>query len=431
MIKRTLFEALTKHLSQPEISLIVGPRQAGKTTLMLHLKEYLESKGYSTLFLSLDFESDLPNFASQQALIQKLILEFGDSKGYVFIDEIQRKENAGLFLKGIYDQRLPYKFIVSGSGSLELKEKIHESLIGRKRLFELTTVTLEEFINFKTSYRYADRLYEYCQAEKTKVQEILYEYLNFGGYPRLIMEKRLDEKIRIIDEIYRSYLEKDVTSLLKVEKLDAFRMLVRILADQTGKLINFAELSSTIGISTKTLKKYFEYLEKTFIIQRVTPFYKNIRKELSKSPVVYFMDMGLRNYALGMFGHVSAPSQSGFLFQNLIFNILKEKTRFSPITIHFWRTKDRAEVDFVLTAGTEPLPVEVKFSNMKTPAITRSLRNFIKKYRPEEAWIVNLGLNTELQVESTRIKFLPFHELVTQDPTEQNYVSTKFMYRTC
>lgn len=417
MIKRTLFESLKKHLNHPEISLIIGPRQAGKTTLMLHLKEYLERHGTSTLFLSLDFESDLPYFSSQQALIRKLKLEFGDGRGHVFIDEIQRKENAGIFLKGIYDQRLPYKFIVSGSGSLELKEKIHESLIGRKRLFELTTINLEEFINFRTSYRYEDRLSEFCHAEKEVMLELLNEYLSFGGYPRLVLEKLLEEKIQIINEIYRSYLEKDVAFLMRVEKLDAFRMLIRILADQAGKLINFSELSSTIGISSKTSKNYFEFLEKTFIIHRVTPFYKNIRKELSKSPIVYFLDLGLRNYALGLFGNVSVPSQTGFLFQNLIFNILKEKIAFSPLTIHFWRTKDRAEVDFVLVSGTDILPVEVKYSDMKKPMINRSLRSFIKKYQPEMAWIVNLGLKTELEVENTLVMFRPFHELVTHQGT--------------
>ncbi len=117
MIERALFEELKNHLDKKEISLIIGPRQAGKTTLMLWLKDYLEKRGERTLFLSLDFERDQPYFLSQGALLHKIRLELGDKKGYVFIDEIQRKENAGLFLKGLYDLNLPYKFIVSGSGS--------------------------------------------------------------------------------------------------------------------------------------------------------------------------------------------------------------------------------------------------------------------------------------------------------------------------
>jgi Predicted ATPase (AAA+ superfamily) len=122
IIKRKVFEELKSHLTSKEISLIVGPRQVGKTTLMLLLKEHLENEGKKTLFLNLDVEHDKQFFVSQSALIRKINLELGNERGYVFIDEIQRKENAGIFLKGIYDLNLPHKFIVSGSGSLELKQ---------------------------------------------------------------------------------------------------------------------------------------------------------------------------------------------------------------------------------------------------------------------------------------------------------------------
>src|SRR3989338_6683147 len=153
LIKRDIFRDLLEHLEKKEISLLVGPRQVGKTTLMNLLKKHLDKNGKRTLFLSLEFEAEKKYFTSKNELLAKLKLEFGNDRGYVFIDEIQRKEDAGLFLKGIYDYELPHKFIVSGSGSLELKEKIHESLAGRKRVFELKTLSFEEFVNFKTKYK--------------------------------------------------------------------------------------------------------------------------------------------------------------------------------------------------------------------------------------------------------------------------------------
>jgi len=161
MIKRTLLEPLTAHISQKEISFIVGPRQAGKTTIMYLLKDWLEKNGERTLFLNLDIESDKQFFDSQADLVRKIELELGKHKGYVFIDEIQRKEDAGIFLKGIYDMNLPYKYIVSGSGSVELKERIHESLTGRKRIFGLSTLSFEEFVNYRTDYRYEDKLHDF------------------------------------------------------------------------------------------------------------------------------------------------------------------------------------------------------------------------------------------------------------------------------
>jgi predicted AAA+ superfamily ATPase len=412
LIKRYLLAGLVKHLTSKEISLITGPRQAGKTTLMLQLQDYLVGKGEKTVFLSLDFERDLPHFVSQSALLDRVRLEFGRSRGYVFIDEIQRKENAGLFLKGIYDMQTPYKFIISGSGSVELKEKVHESLSGRKRMFELNTVTLREFINFKTDYRYEDRISKFFQVRKSEGMGLLMEYLNFGGYPRVILEDILEEKLKIIDEIYRSYIEKDISFLLKVERIDAFGNLIRLLAWQTGNMINFNELSSTLGISVQTVKNYVAYAEKTFVIRRLTPYFKNLRKEISKSPVMYFYDTGMRNFAVRHFGRYSMLSELGFVFQTLIYHLLSEKTQRDEGTIHFWRTKDKAEVDFVIDRGDDVLPVEVKCREMKGKEIGRSLRGFISRYNPAEAWIINIALHDKEKINKTMVRFIPFFELL-------------------
>ena len=414
MIKRKLFKELKEHLSQKEISVIIGPRQAGKTTLMELLQSCLKKEKKNTVFLSLDFEADKKHFASQNNLISKIQLEIGKSRGYIFIDEIQRKENAGLFLKGLYDLKLPYKFIVSGSGSVELKEKISESLFGRKRIFELNTISFQEFVNFRTDYRYEEKFVDFFTVEKDKGRDLLIEYLNFGGYPRQILEPQLKEKSKIMDEIYHSYLEKDILYLLRVEKIEAFSSLVKILAGQTGKIVNYSELSSTLGISLKTIKNYLWYIQKTFIVQKITPYFTNVRKELSKSPIMYFYDLGLRNYALGLFGNLTIPSELGFVFQNFILNVLKEKLRFTAGELHFWRTKDRAEVDFIIKFGKSIIPVEVKFKELTEPEVGRSLRNFILKYQPEKAQIINLSFKKSIKIDKTRIEFLPFYELVKE-----------------
>jgi len=411
-IKRYIFEELAAHLPKKEISLIVGPRQAGKTTLMLQLQDYLKKKNEDTLFLSLDFETDMPHFISQNALLDRIRLEFGKKNGYVFIDEIQRKENAGIFLKGLYDMQTPFKFIISGSGSIELKEKVHESLAGRKRMFELHTVSLKEFINYKTGYKYEDRLDEYFRIKKPEGLALLMEYLNFGGYPRVILEDTLKEKLKITDEIYSSYIEKDISYLLRVERIDAFGNLIRLLAGQIGNLVNINELSSTLGISVQTVKNYLAYAEKTFVVKRVTPYHRNIRKEISKSPVLYFNDLGLRNFSSGQFGRHTMFSEMGFLFQNLVYRLLIEKTKDNDCTLHFWRTKDRAEVDFIIDKGIEVIPVEVKCRQMKDKAIARSLRSFISKYSPKEAWVVNIGLKDEEMIGKTKVKFFPVFDLI-------------------
>ncbi len=410
-IRRDLFNDLLTHLEAKEISLIVGPRQAGKTTLMKDLRDYLESKGERTLFFNLDFEPDNVFFKTQEGLIRRLDLEFGQKRAYVFIDEIQRKENAGLFLKGLYDYDLPYKLIVSGSGSLDLKEKIHESLAGRKRLFELTTVSFREFVDFSTEYRYSDRLEDFMAVDQARLNCFLIDYLNFGGYPRVILEKELAEKARVMNEIYRSYVEKDIAYFLGVNRVDAFSLLIRILASQTGQILKYSKLAQESGLSTLTLKNYLWYAERTFSIRLLSPYFKNKHKEIIKAPSVYFYDLGMRNFSLNSFGGLLMPDYLGFVFQNFIANLLQAKIMYTAKSLNFWRTIDMAEVDFVINSSSDILPIEVKYSCLKKPEVTRSLRSFILRYAPSEAWVVNLSLEAEMIIGNTKVRFIPYYTI--------------------
>ena len=412
-IRRRLMTALTEHLDHPEITMLVGPRQAGKTTILKQLDAQLRAGGKNTLWLNLDVEDDFRHLASQGALLQKIRLELG-SGGVVFIDEIQRKENAGLFLKGLYDQGLPWKFVVSGSGSIELKEKISESLVGRKRLFELATISFGEFVDFRTGYRYADRLREFFRAEPARTEQLFREYLMYGGYPRVALAETHQEKLAVINEIFRSYLEKDIVYLLRVEKSDSFSNLVRVLASQTGKMVSYSELSATLGLSLPTVKTYLWYLEKTFMVRKVSPWFTNIRKEITKAPVYYFCDIGLRNFAAGSFGGIP-DSEAGFVFQNAIHALLLERFPLADTTIHFWRTKDKAEVDFVIRRGAAVTPLEVKYSDMKKLEAQRSYRGFLERYHPESGYIVNKSLSDEAMVGETRVRCLPYWELMFEE----------------
>lgn len=413
MIRRKILYEIEKHLKEPPMSVLIGPRQVGKTYIMQVLQKKLEEEKEKTIFLSLDIDDHKPFFSSQSSLINYINLQVGDAKAYIFLDEIQRKENAGLFLKGIYDRHLPYKFIVSGSGSLDLKAKIKESMAGRKQLFLIEPISFEEFVNFRTNYQYEDRLNEFFSIDKLRAQSFFEQYLTFGGYPRVVIAEVVDKKKIEMNEIYTSYLEKDITGLLGVEKPDAFTNLLKIMASQIGNLVNITELSSTIGISSKTVENYLWYLEQTFILKRVTPYYRNIRSEITKAPIYYFYDTGLRNYLLGLFGIPTIPSSlSGHLFENTIFNMLRQKDQYASTHIHFWRTRDNAEVDFVLEKGTEFTPIEAKYAEMEKPEITRSYRSFLTRYKPKVGYIVHLGNETKIQVDNTTVYLIPYYRLI-------------------
>lgn len=414
MIKRTILPRLEEHLASDQMTIITGPRQVGKTYLMRLMQEKLNKESRKTVWLSLDNDEDTAKFSSQASLISYIELQVGKERAFVFIDEIQRKMDAGLFLKGIFDMSTPYKFIISGSGSLELKAKIPESMAGRKQLFVVDPISFEEFVNFKTNYRYEDRLKDFFTLEKGKSERLLSEYMVFGGYPRVVLAETASLKQAQMQEIYRSYVDKDLRDLLHLEKTEALTNLLKIIASQIGSLVNMTELSSTVGIDEKTAKHYLWYLEQTFVLKRVTPYYRNTRKEITKAPVYYFYDLGLRNWLLGLFGLAEIPTPiSGHLFENVIFNMLKSQLDLTPVQIHFWRTRDSAEVDFVLEEGLEVVPVEAKHTKLQKSGITRSFRSFLLKYRPKKGYILHLGDRLETESGDTKIYTLPFFDLVT------------------
>jgi len=413
-IRRQAMIALEQHLSAPEITLLIGPRQVGKTTLMRQLLGQLESRGERMVFFNLDVEEDMRWFGSQRQLLDRLEFLLGkpDRKVYVAIDEIQRKADAGRFMKGLYDMGLPYKFILSGSGSLELKEQIAESMMGRKRAFFIAPVSFAEFVDHRTDYAYSDRLASFGQMEPQRLLGLLTEYLNYGGYPRVITSQGQDEKRQVIREIYTSYVDRDITGLLRLSRPDAFRQMLALLASQSGQLLNLSALASQVGLSTATLKNYLYYAEQTFSIALVQPYFRNLQKEITKSPTPYFVDLGMRNLVLSRWGTLTEPSDLGLAFQALVFQILR--ARFPDTPVRYWRTIERAEVDFVVEHESLGgiCPVEVKFASLRKPAITRSLRSFLDKYQPREAWVVNLTLDQVTQIGATTVRFVPLHALL-------------------
>ena len=417
MIKRKILTKLQEHLNSDQMTIIIGPRQVGKTYLMTKLQKQLQEEGKQTVWLNLDNEDNKQRFVSQANLLAYIELQVGKKKAYVFIDEIQRKENAGFFLKGIFDMNTPYKFVVSGSGSLELKAKISESMAGRKQLFIVDPVSFEEFVNFKTNYQFESKLADFFKLEEGKTTRLLSEYMVFGGYPRVVLAETVAMKQSQMQEIYRSYVDRDIHDLLHLEKTDEFNNLLKILASQIGSLVNVSELASTVGIDEKTIKHYLFYLEQTFLIQKVTPYFRNTRSEITKAPIYYFIDIGLRNWLLGLFGLPEIPVPlSGHLFENAVFNMLRSKTEIMPTQIHFWRTKDQAEVDFVLEKGLDVTPIEVKYTKLAKLEPPRSLRNFLARYKPAYGYVVHVGCEEDKEtLENTVIQLLPYYNLIFQN----------------
>lgn len=413
LIKREIFVEVVAHLKEPEVTVIMGARQTGKTTLLLQLKDWLIAKSKikesQIKFFNLDLISDLANLRDQNDFIKFLKEEIDRDKFlYLFIDEIQRLQDSGKFLKGVYDLKLPVKFIVSGSSSLEIKSKISESLTGRKRVFYLWPFSFAEYIScYEPSLSSLLERNNISAINKEKIFGYLFDFIIFGGYPRVVLCRNHKEKIAILNEIYSSYIEKDIIGFIKIKNPFAFLKLVALLAEQVGSLVNLHELSTTLGMNFRTIESYLFALEKTFVIDLARPYFTNARKELTKMPKIYFADTGIRNLALKYFANFHENRDRGKLLENFVASSI---ARFSAGAVNYWRTKDKNEVDFILRDYYgQIIPIEVKATELKRPEISKGLRSFIERYKPQKAWVVNLSLEEKIKINNTQVNFsLPY-----------------------
>ena len=413
LVEREILPEIAKHLDAKEITLIIGPRQVGKTTLLSQLEKSLLEKGIPesrVLRFNLDLVTDRVLFASQTEFIRFLKERIGNEKLFVFVDEAQRVENAGIFFKGIYDLGLPVKFVLTGSSALEIKAKVHEPLTGRKRIFYLYPLSFLEYVSAKDSPLVKlIGVKELSSYTRERIVGQLSRFLVWGGYPKIAIEENIEAKEQFLKEIYSSYIERDIIGFLEIKNTTAFTNLVSILASQVGQLVNTQELSSTLNVERKTVEKYLEILERTFVIERISPFFRNVRKELTKMPKIYFLDIGLRNFALGDLKSFEERHDKGAILENFLFTELRKQT---DAKFNFWRTKEKAEVDFVVEQRfDEPVPIEVKATSLKSPEISRSFRSFLNVYKPKHAFVVNLGFQGSTKIKSTEAQFLLPYEV--------------------
>ncbi len=413
-VSRKILPEIIKWMSEKEIIVLLGARQVGKTTIIFQLINHILMQNTSLLkdkdeihYFNLDFPEDRK--ISNDDYIIKLAAK-SKGKKIIFIDEIQRLENSGLFLKYLYDLNLPIKLIVSGSSALELKSKVSEALTGRKIIFHIAPFSITEIIDSIAGMKdHNISGSSFLDKGRKSEQEALFKkayeiYTQYGSYPSVVISSDDEKRYLRLKEIFTSYMEKDVKNFLEIKNENAFARLVTLLSASSGNLINMNEISNTLSIHQVTLDNYFYYLEQTFVIDRVRPYFKNTRKEIVKSPKVYFNDIGIRNFAVNNFNHLSIREDKGFVFENFVYLILKQKLEDS-YKVNFWRTKTGAEVDFILLKGLKPIPIEAKAKYFKKPAITRSMRSFINTYKPDSAFVINLNLTDEMKINGCVIKF--------------------------
>lgn len=337
--QRKIYTELKKHLLSRQITVLTGMRRSGKTTLIQRLLAEVESK--NKLYL------DLQSIGNREIFTEKnydnIVLQLrqyglnAEEKMYLAIDEIQLLPEIAGVIKYLYDH-YNIKFLITGSSSYYLKNLFSESLSGRKRIFELYPLDFGEFLTFKqiSFARSMDCLAEkFRAAEYNRLHAYYEEFIEFGGFPEVVLSSSLEQKKQLLNDIISSYINIDIKILSDFRQSGNIYRLIKMLAARVGAKLDYAKLSRLIGMSRSTVVNYIELFEKTYLIARLPVHTRNPDREIVKAQKIYFSDSGL----VGILADVG----SGAKFENAVFSQLRHKGE-----LRYYALKTGREIDFVL-----------------------------------------------------------------------------------
>lgn len=356
MIKRKIENELKVLISEYPVVTILGPRQAGKTTLA---KLTLPNYEYSNLEDPVEraFALDDP---------KSYLSQF---KTNVIIDEIQRCPELLSYIQVIVDEnKMEGQFVLTGSHQLLLQEAVSQSLAGRTAILNLLPLSIQELNDSKITY---DSFSEYC----------------FNGFLPRIYDKGI-RPTTAYSNYYRTYVERDVKLLINIKDLSLFEKFMKLLAGRVGQLIDYNQLSNDVGVDTKTIKSWLSILEASFVVYKLAPYFENFGKRVVKSPKYYFTDVGLLCFLLGIEkpDQVSRDPLVGNIFENLVvIEFLKERYNLGKMAnLYFFRDSNGNEVDIVIQNGRELVPVEIKSSSTFNKNFSKGIKKFIEISKSSE-----------------------------------------------
>jgi predicted AAA+ superfamily ATPase len=337
-------EILTKlDTERPKIIVVYGARQVGKTTLVNEVLKHLNKK---TLFIDCD------SFKYNDILSSRDPSKLGGlvkNVDVLCIDEAQRIENIGINLKILHDHFKDLKIIVTGSSALDLANSIKEPLTGRTHTYKLYPISTLEL-----SKKYSP----------FDLEAQLEERLIFGSYPEIFSIESVFDKAQYLIELSNNYLYKDVLEYQAIRHSNKLRDLLKLLAFQVGSEVSYTELATNLGLSKQTVETYIDLLEKSFVIFTLKGFSRNLRKEISKKPKIYFYDLGIRNAIINNFAYLNSRNDIGALWENFLIMERLKRNEYKKhfCAQYFWRTYTGAELDYIEEYDGKLYGYEIKWN---------------------------------------------------------------------
>lgn len=359
MINRAITNQIKKDIRPGNVTILFGARRTGKTFLMNHVISDL-SESEILVLNGEDIEVMGILSSGSQTILKNLVKGYK----YLLVDEAQNIPNIGKNLKLLIDTNPDIAVFATGSASFDLRNMLGEPLTGRSRFYNLYPFSFSEICN------------DYITFKKNTPT-----YLIYGFYPQVYLEENLSEKRSILENLKNGYLLKDILMLDNLKNSIFILDLLKLLAYQIGNDISYNELAISLKTTVKTIQRYTDLLEKTFIIFRLNGYSKNLRKEISKSPRFYFWDNGIRNAVISDFRSPNMRDDLGKLWENFCISekIKKEIYKQSYCNFYFWRTYDQQEIDLIEECNGNLNAFEIKWGD-KIAKIPVGFKNNYSNY---------------------------------------------------
>jgi predicted AAA+ superfamily ATPase len=316
------------------VHVLYGARQVGKSTLIGTILSRLPKRAKHRL----ESGDNVLIHENLKAGNTDAILRFAEGLDFLVIDEAQRIPGIGLTLKILADNRKDLRIMVSGSSSFELAGQIGEPLTGRKKTMLLYPLSLYELQRGQSAYE-LDRQIE--------------DYMLYGMYPAVLNAKTVSAKKEVLFELAGSYLLKDILELDRIKSSNTLLDLLRLLAWQTGSEVSLSELGQKLSLDKKTIGRYLDLLEKSFVIFQARGFSKNLRNETTQKSKYYFYDTGIRNTLISSFNPLRNRNDTGHLWENFLMSERMKTREYSGLApgfaneARFWRTWQQKEIDLI------------------------------------------------------------------------------------
>ena len=404
-IKREIWESLVKDFEKKEVAILLGPRQTGKTTLLMQLIKHLENKGcpkkniFYFNFDDVDIRSKIKlNFYFIKKEIEltlgKLIEEV-DEQIYIFIDEGQKVPEIFDLVKIFYEKKYHIKVFISGSSSINIKDKSTETLAGRVHYFYLSPLVFSEATGTKLSVYndLEDITFSSIVKQKAsdgypnrkKYEYFLQKMMIYGSLPKIISYPQ-EEILIFLNNFISTYLDKDIKDIGAKVNIENFHLSFKYLTDYISDLFNFSKLASDLGIKRDSIYRYFELLEKTLVIQTLPPFISPSVKHIFKSRKLFFFDGGIANRLKGIldFEELKRSQYLGRIFENLIFQnfYIRGMNDIKKPSFYYFRDYQNHEIDFIYHRGEIIIPIETTYTDTISTAKIRNFRKFFSLHNP-------------------------------------------------